>query len=171
MDQDNYIRKHLAAERERATSYIEGERAKLKSVAPSVLGKIDDRLTLIEKTIERKLEAPKPKWRKRVTFWLKNYLILWSAAGFMMFIGEESLQTTGFSCFGFIEAEDWTGLDQVCRRNYATILHWYCDHPITGVYRPWMIAANPILTPAYRMFCDASKAYLAQIETRIELGK
>jgi len=140
----------------------------------SILDQARDAMTLENiatklEQLEQKLGAPKPKpkWRRIFSSTIKIYVFFFSALGFTMFIGEETVQTAGFSCFGYAASKDWTGMDTVCRATYATILDWYCalvDNPI-------MLIGNPIMQPGYVQYCIAGRSYLKSVESRIIFQK
>lgn len=143
----------------------EGMKTAEQLITANVLEKVAERLERFERKLEH--PAPKPTWRRILSSAIKIYVFVFSAVGFTMFIGEESVQTTGFSCFGYSEAKDFTGMDMVCRAEYATVLDWYC----TLVNNPVVLIANPLLTPAYQMYCTAGHAYLQSIITRIQFQR
>lgn len=129
---------------------------------PTLEEKIDELYATLQRVTQ-----PKSKKVRIFMAVLKVYVFIFSAVGFAMFIGEEAVQTTGFSCFGYAEAQDFVGMDIVCRASYATILDWYCGLTHT----PGLMLLNPLLTPSYQQYCKAGEAYLKSIETRIQFKK
>ena len=138
--------------------------------------KTDQKVDMVIDMLERYIRWQKKpeKFKNKFLKFLKKAVIVYALVatqfGILLFVGEESLQTAGFSCFGYIEAEDWHGVENVCKATYDSLLDWYgfvstLKDPILEVQ--WAIVLNPLMTPGYQRFYQASLAYSQQLDARL----
>lgn len=112
--------------------------ARITSIKPEVLGQIAEgiqKLNQWQDDLGGMLASPEPEESKARKRWndakriigriLAAYIFISTQFGFVGFIGEEALQTAGFSGFGFIESASWDELRTHTIPTQIMIYEWY----------------------------------------------